>query len=297
MKTERICLEGCIGRIVQVMLEKCVPSEVRRQKIRAKLKELYDRTDFSRTPAILSRQVFRILTDELGAVDLYQEIKEKSIALAWRLYGRIQPELTKHPDPFSALVHLVIGANAIDYGTNPHLTLAEAEQLVLASLDEPLDPEAVRKLKQRMDEAENILYIMDNCGESVFDRLLLEPYAGKITVAVRGYPVLNDVTRREIKSSGLDTYRVVDTGDYAAGVCLEYCSAEFLDAYRAADLVVAKGMGNFESLEGMGIRDSAFFFRAKCPVVEKLLGVEHLTLQLIHQNADPCKKNAIPCVY
>lgn len=297
MKTERICLDDCIGRIVQVMLEKCVPSEVRRQKIRARLKELYDRTDFSRTPAILSRQVFRILTDELGTADLYQEVKEKSIALAWQLYERIQPELSKYPDPFSAIVHLVIGANAIDYGTNPHLTLDEAEQLVLASFDEPLDPDAVRKLKQRMDEAENILYIMDNCGESVFDRLLLELYAGKITVAVRGYPVLNDVTRREIKSSGLDVYRVVDTGDYTAGVCLEYCSAEFLDAYRAADLVVAKGMGNFESLEGMGIRDSAFLFRAKCPVVEKLLGVEHLSLQLIHQNADPCKKNAIPCVY
>ena len=297
MKTEQICLERCIGQIVRVILENHVPSEPRRQAIRARLAALYEQADFSRTPSILSREVFRILTDELGIADLYQEVKAKSIALAWQLYDRIQPCLASHPDPFSAIVHLVIGANAIDYGTNPYLTLEEAERLVLASFDEPLDPDAVGKLKQRMDEAEQILYIMDNCGESVFDRLLLERYAGKITVAVRGCPVLNDVTRSEVRSSGLDVYRIVDTGDYAAGVCLEFCSREFLDAYRAADLVVAKGMGNFESLEGMGVRNTAFLFRAKCPVVEKMLGVEHLSLQLIHQDAEPCKKNAFSGVY
>lgn len=296
MKTEKICLEGCIGRLVNVMLERCVPSESRRQEIQQKLDRLYAQTDFARTPSSQSRKILHTLSEELGSADLYQEVKDKSLALAWQLYERIQSKLAALPDPFSAIVHLVIGANAIDYGTNPYLTLEEAERLVLASFDEKLDPEAVRKLKQRLDRAENILYIMDNCGESVFDRFLLERYAEKITVAVRGYPVLNDVTRREIAASGLEAYRIVDTGDYAAGVCLECCSREFLDAYRTADLVVAKGMGNFESLEGMGFRDTAFLFRAKCPVVEKLLGVEHLSLQLIHQDADPCKKNAIPGV-
>ena len=296
MKTEKMCLEGCIGRLARVMLERCVPSESRRREIQEKLDRLYGQVDFTRTPASQSRAILHVLATDLGSADPFLEVKDKSLALAWQLYERIQPKLAVLPDPFAASVRLVIGANAIDYGTNPYLTPEEAERLVLASLDEALDPAAICKLKQRMDEAENILYIMDNCGESVFDRLLLEPYAEKITVAVRGYPVLNDVTRREVAASGLDAYRIVDTGDYTAGVSLEHSSAEFLAAFRAADLVVAKGMGNFESLEGFGWRNTAFLFRAKCPVVEKMFGVEHLSLQLIHQDEDPCKKNAIPGV-
>ena len=102
MKTEKMCLEGCIGRLVNVMLERCVPSESRRQEIQQKLDRLYAQTDFARTPSSQSRKILHTLSEELGSADLYQEVKEKSLALAWQLYERIQPKLAALPDPFSA---------------------------------------------------------------------------------------------------------------------------------------------------------------------------------------------------
>lgn len=98
-----------------------------------------------------------------------------------------------------------------------------------------------------MEEAENILYIMDNCGEAVFDTLLVSLHQDKITLAVRGKPILNDITKAEVELSGFQNIRVIDTGDFTPGISLTASSEEFMGAYRSADLIIAKGQGNFEN--------------------------------------------------
>ena len=181
-------------------------------------------------------------------------------------------------------MRLAIGGNIIDYGVNPEFNLLEAEAGIREVFDLPFDREACADLKRRMDQAKSIFYMLDNCGEAVVDRLLMEPYADKLTIGVRGLPVLNDVTRREAKLSGIDFAPIIDTGDCAPGVSLRHSSPEILDALSRADLVISKGQGNFESLDEEFTCPVYFLLRVKCKVVAERLNRPLGSIQIIGRN-------------
>jgi hypothetical protein len=148
--------------------------------------------------------------------------------------------------------------------------------------------DVLAELKRRMDEAKSILWIFDNCGEAVFDRLLMEPYRDKITLAVRGKPAFNDMTRAELEPSGLlppDLYKcggkIVSNDDGVPGVVDETCGDEFRAAFSSADLIIAKGQANFETMSERTDKPIAFLFLAKCPVVCRAIGAEPKTIQVI----------------
>ena len=154
--------------------------------------------------------------------------------------------------------------------------------------------EIVVELKRRMDEAKSILWIFDNCGEAVFDRLLMEPYREKITLAVRGKPAFNDMTRAELAESGYpEGYAaggVVSNDDGVPGVVDATCGAAFRAAFASADLIIAKGQANFETMSARTDKPIAFLFLAKCPVVCRAVGAEPKTIQvLLHGCEDVVK--------
>ena len=123
-------------------------------------------------------------------------------------------------------------------------------------------------LKSSIDRASRILYLADNTGEIVFDRLLLEQMPrDRITFAVKGGPVLNDATREDAEFTGItDLVRVIDNGTDIPGTVLSACSAEFREEFARADLVISKGQGNYETLDE---EDKHIFFllKVKCRVV------------------------------
>jgi hypothetical protein len=135
-----------------------------------------------------------------------------------------------------------------------------------------------------MDEARSILWIFDNCGEAVFDRPLMEPYRSKITLAVRGKPAFNDMTRAELAASGYPEGfaggGVVSNDDGVPGVVDASCGEAFRAAFDAADLVIAKGQANFETMNERTDKPIAFLFLAKCPVVCRAIGAEPGTIQV-----------------
>ena len=139
-----------------------------------------------------------------------------------------------------------------------------------------------------MDAAKSILWIFDNCGEAVFDRLLMEPYRDKITLAVRGKPAFNDMTRAELEPSGLSHFikcdSLVSNDDGVPGVVDETCGAAFRAAFAAVDLVVAKGQANFETMSERTDKPIAFLFLAKCPVVCREVGTQPQTIQVVLHN-------------
>ena len=198
------------------------------------------------------------------------------------------PELRRiaeaHPDPFEAAVRLAIGGNIIDYGVNPNFELHEAEKRIREVFDLPFDRELCAEFRRRLDAAGSIFYMLDNCGEAVIDRLLIERYRDKITVGVRGYPILNDVTRREAALSGIEGVRIVDTGDRAPGVSLRHSGRELLDAMRGADVVVSNGQVNFESLDDGCARPVFFLLRVKCRVVAERVQSPLGSIRLIGRN-------------
>ena len=139
-----------------------------------------------------------------------------------------------------------------------------------------------------MDEARSILWIFDNCGEAVFDRLLMEPYREKLTLAVRGKPAFNDLTRAELRESGyaegFAAGGVVANADGVPGVVDATCGAAYRAAFAAADLIVAKGQANFETMNERTDKPIVFLFLAKCPVVCRAVGAEPKTIQIILHN-------------
>lgn len=277
----------CVFRQILQLTGKASSSPVVQEKLLREMLASLSRFDWQQPPPEFARDQQLIINRHLGEVDLFQKEKDDSTELALRVWQKIQQHDFSRHDGFTTAVHLAIGGNIIDYGVDGDFQLQKAEKLLLESLDMPLSNEKIKRLRQAMEKAEKILYILDNCGEAVFDRLLIERFRDKITLGVRGKPILNDITRRELAASGLKGFEVVDTGDCTPGVSEKHTAPDFIQAMRDADLIVAKGQGNFESMEAWEAwkLPIIFLFRAKCPVVTNFLGgVESGSMQIISQN-------------
>ncbi|WP_372798701.1 DUF89 domain-containing protein, partial [Pontiella sp.] len=158
--------------------------------------------------------------------------------------------------------------NIIDFGT-PHGQKDNGLLEVIAhALEADLGMEAFAAFREKIEKAELILYLADNCGEAVMDRLLIEQLpTEKVVYAVRGKPILNDITPAELPQTGIDQLcRTMENGSDAPGTILELCSPEFRDVFARADLLIAKGQGNFETLN-RARPDIFFLLKVKCDVV------------------------------
>lgn len=168
-----------------------------------------------------------------------------------------------------------IAGNVIDLGAVRSGDLNESVlfEALRSAIDEPLAGGG-DGFGRAVLEARSILYLADNAGEIAFDRLLIERLPeGRVTVAVRGAPILNDATRNDAAAVGLhEIAGIVDNGSDAPGTLLEDCRPEFRRVFEAADLVIAKGQGNYETLSDEP-GNIYFLFKAKCPVIAEHAGV------------------------
>ena len=238
------------------------------------------------SPPELAALYYEYFERKTGISDPFRREKRLSTELALRLL----PELRKSVESageggFERALLFAIGGNIIDYGVNQDFDIESAERQILQVLDYEYDRESAAELRRRMESADDIVYILDNCCEAVIDRLLIERFPGKITVAVRGRPILNDVTREDASASGLDSVPMIDNGDGAPGVSLRRSSPEFLERLRSADLVIAKGQGNFEAMgDEFTARPAFYLLRTKCEVICSQLGAKLNSIQIIGRN-------------
>jgi len=279
---------GCFECIFKQMLQlsgKVSADEARRKAFMGRMLDFFNSHLDSAAPPELAEYFFRIYAEEKeDFCDEYQQEKEQSTALGLALLPELRKMVQQAADPFECAVLLAIAGNIIDYGATPDFKISQAEKAIRSIFNQPVDRRAIAELHRRMDAAGKILYILDNCGEAVIDRLLLELYADKITAVVRGGAIYNDVTRVDAVASGIDFVPVIDTGHAAPGVVLRLASPEFVAAVQEADLIVAKGQGNFESLDGWQAKPVFFLLRVKCPVVAGYLGAELGAPQVIGRN-------------
>ena len=176
--------------------------------------------------------------------------------------------------PFLTAVMFSIAGNAIDLGAKTASDV-DVNEVFRGALAKPVDETAVNRLERAVRDAGNVLLLSDNAGEIVFDRPLLDQIGqGKVTVGVRGAPVINDATLADAERSGItDRFHVVSNGSETPGTWLSECSQAFVDEFENADLVIAKGQGNYETLSGVS-RKVFFLLKAKCPVIARDLGCE-----------------------
>ena len=228
--------------------------------------------DLSASPPVLAQRIHRRLRELTGVTDPYRDAKAQQNQMAMQMLPDLQAEVAASDDPFSRAVHLAIAGNIIDLGAKSGLTDSD----IHASLEQAASEELLGDLeafRSAVSAAKNILYLADNAGEIVFDRLLIEQLPReRVTFAVRGVPILNDVTRVDATTVGIDTLvEVMDNGSDAPGTVLADCSEDFQKRFAEADLIISKGQGNFETLSDSP-GNIFFLFKTKCPVVADQVG-------------------------
>jgi len=224
-------------------------------------------------PPLLGQRIHRRLREMTGVDDPYRVAKEHQNQMAQKLLSELRTEIGAAQDPLAMAVRLAIAGNVIDMGANGNITEADVRQAIQHALVKPFSGDW-QAFCQAAATARRILYLADNAGEIVFDRLLIEQLGpGRVTLAVRGAPVLNDATLADARAVGLhEIVEVIDNGSDAPGTILEDCNRDFIRRFAEADLILAKGQGNFETLSDEP-RDIFFLFKAKCSVIAAHVGL------------------------
>ena len=223
------------------------------------------------TPPEIARTVYGIVEGYTGGKDAYRHIKAKSNSMAMELYPRLKEEIERSENVLLSAVRLAVAGNVIDYGVPHSFDIEEEIEDCLRKDFAIFDFEEFGRAVKR---AKNILYILDNAGEIVFDRILVEEIGKDVVCAVRGRPIINDVTMDDAVQVGLDKVaKIVSSGSDIPGTLPEACEEGFRDYYRGADLIISKGQGNFETLANEE-RPIFFIFKAKCPVVARHVGCD-----------------------
>lgn len=243
--------------------------------------------DLQRTPPEMARIIHRIVREISGNADPYREVKQRLNRLVLELLPSLRERIEASANPFDTAVRLALAGNIIDLGTRSTLTEEDVILTVEESLIAPLHGWSPARMKTALDRAGSILYIGDNAGEIVFDRLLIELIGrDKVTFVVRGGPAINDALRDDAESTGLSALvRVIDSGVDAPGTPLALCSPAFLKELDATDLVISKGQGNYETLNELQ-RPVFFLFRVKCPLVSRHLSLPNGTLVIVGRNLE-----------
>jgi len=241
--------------------------------------------DWDAPPPVIARDIHRIIRRETGEPDPYlrQKIADTEKALA--LLPEVEEIIAATGDPLLAAVKFSIAGNAIDLGAKTGQA-PDVQEVVHHALGRPLDEANLGRLGEAIAAAGSVLFLADNAGEIVFDRPLLELIGrDKVTAAVRGAPVINDATMDDACRSGLvGRFWVISNGSDTPGTWLEDCSSAFVQAFANADLVIAKGQGNYESLSfGDSPRKVFFLFLTKCAVVAGDMG-QPLNTYVIHES-------------
>ena len=244
---------------------------------------LWRRMDLNQSPPAMAQKVHRMVRRVTGVVDPYLEVKDRYNQLAMSLYPDLRQTVVGSSDPFETAVRLAIAGNIIDFGVSSTVEESTVEETIANSLTDPLDMEALGCLKEAVAQADDILYLGDNAGEIVFDRLLVEQMpTEKMTFAVRGAPILNDAVMADAETVGLtDLVKVIDNGTDAPGTIIEKCSKSFRKQFEKADLIMAKGQGNFETLSETD-KNIFFLLRPKCVVLARHLDCQIGCQILIH---------------
>lgn len=230
----------------------------------------------SSMPPEIGDRVHRIVRQEVSNSDPYRAAKEASTRQALALYPRLKSLLAEANDPLEVGVRLSIAGNIIDLAAFGEYDLWSTVERVLAQPFAINDGVALREALSgagRGTATAPLLYLADNAGETVFDRLLIEALDVPVIYAVKGGPILNDATREDALAAGVDQVaEVTSTGSDAPGTILDRCSEKFRRLYDEARLVIAKGQANYETLSEEGTK-VFFLLQAKCPVIARDVGV------------------------
>lgn len=269
MKTDLDCIP-CFLRQSLEAARMATHDKKTQVKVMKNVMEYLRSISFDKTPPEISMRVHQIIREISKCIDPYRNVKSQSNKNAMSLYPELKRIIESSDDRLLTAVKLAIAGNVIDYGVPNRFDINDTIKNVLKKDFAINDYESFKK---DLDSATNVLYIADNAGEIVFDKLLIKELNGKnIFFAVKSGPIINDATVEDAGFAGIDKIaKVLTNGSPSPGVLLNHCSKEFLSCYKKADVVIAKGQGNYESLSNE--KNIYFLLMTKCELVAEDLNV------------------------
>jgi len=267
MKTYPECYECLFRQASTVVKDTELSREVQIQSLKNVLQILKD-ADPSHSPSEIAGETNQALRESLGIEDFYKDEKNANHKLALSLIGQLRGLIHEKPDALEQGLKISASGNVIDI---IHSNDYDLWQEVKDTVGQKLMGGGLKIFKQRIDEVPHILYLADNVGETIFDRVFIETLDIPVIYAVKSGPIFNDAAVVDALAAGIDEIaEVIETGSQSPGTILSQCSPEFQDLFERSDLVISKGQANYETLDEIG--DKVFFLlRVKCPVLSRQL--------------------------
>lgn len=225
----------------------------------------------------IGTEIHRTIKKQTGNQDPYSDQREECNLIALKFLPIIK-KLLKENNSFKNYLKAAITGNIIDFGALGLET--DIEGLIIQTMQKDLAIDHSQALKKELKKAQNVLYLSDNIGEIVFDKLLIKKikeYDVEVKVALKEKPILNDACIPDARKISLDELaELTSIGTDSIGIIYADLSAEFLEIFEMADVIIAKGLGNYEGLDEMDLDDKPVFclLNAKCRPVARDIGVQ-----------------------
>ncbi|WP_048113010.1 damage-control phosphatase ARMT1 family protein [Candidatus Methanoplasma termitum] len=278
MKHAPECIPCLMGR---VLFQSRLPNNGKEEaSCEAALKKFAETISVEPNSARLATLVHRSSYDALGVSDPYRDLKVRADIAAMKYDSRVREYIQNSDDIFKAAVKVAILGNIMDFGAGIAIESPEEFDSVFESLLKmELAIDDTGMMKEIINSKGTVVYIFDNCGETVFDIPLIQQIRAmgcRVVGVVRGEPILNDVTLEDAQRIGLEDQldRLLTTGAFAIGVDMRKIGGETKKELEAASMIIAKGMANFESLGEERLQPTAFLLKAKCTPVAAEIGTQ-----------------------
>ncbi len=276
MRAHLDCIPCFLRQALQAVRFTTMNEEIH-EKVLRKVITVLQEIDWKQTPPQIARIVHKIVRDETGELDPYSKVKQEYNDIALELYPSLKEKVKTAKNPLFTAVQLAIAGNIIDFGPKSKFNLT---QTISKVLNTPFKINHFSKFVEVLSTTQSLVYLGDNTGEIVFDKLLLETILERykierIRFAVKGAPIINDATIEDAKYVGLDKIpglEFIKIGIGIPGSGLERWDTRFLKILRDSNMVISKGQGNYEALSDQ--KGIFFLLLAKCPVIARDLGVE-----------------------
>ena len=272
MKIQTECVPCLLKRIIFE-----VEQSTKNQKIQTKiiretcriLSEIYDPNECSATIATVAhREVYNLLEDK----DPYKKLKQQSNHIAKSLLPRIEKLIQNSSDPMETSILCSIIGNTLDFGieggsSNPDLLRETFETL----FKEGLGYSDIDIFKKLLNTSKHALFFTDNCGEIFFDKILIQEIKKfnpnlSITVVVKEEPILSDATLEDAYAAHIDEVadEILTTGCFAVGIDFNCISSKLKDYLKTSNLIICKGMANYEVFSETNYKPIVYLLRTKC---------------------------------
>ena len=280
MKSKPDCIPCYLKQVLSTAVEVTDnPSEL--WKVLVESAKIIPQLSMNSSPAENSTYAVWKVNEILGCKDPFAEKKKFYNEKALSMYPELIKIVDSSEDKIDASAKLAVVGNIIDLGISANIDI---ESTINEVFSDGFTINHIEYFKEDLKSAKRVLYLGDNAGEVVFDKVFIEEIkksGAEVIFAVRSKPVLNDVTMIDAIDVGLDKVaEVIETGSPMIGIVLETCSDEFIKFFNTADIIISKGQGNFETLDETDA-NIYFILKAKCSVVAQRLSVKFGDVMLI----------------